>query len=217
MRKLVLAMSLVLAGAVSAQAGSLQNGGFEAGMDKWKSSSDGAGWVGVVTDFGVWGPYEGQNFAWLKTDGAGNLQTLWQKINLNAGDVVSFRYFFSEDNIYEDIAGAELLDKDKNPAVAGLMLVGDAGETNPPGTWEYFAFAPVPANGKYILGFGVANVSGSSTTTVDSYLGVDAVNVNSGYEPDPQPMAPIPEPLTMLGVSLGAAGLAGYIRKRLIA
>jgi len=217
MRKLVMVVSLVLAGAVSAQAGSLKNGGFEDGMDKWKSWTDGAGWVGVVTDFGVWGPYEGQKFAWLKTDGTGSLQKLWQKVDLKAGDVVSFHYFFSEDNTYDDAAMAQLVDKHQNPVVPGLLLLGDAGETSPPGTWEYHAFAPVPKKGKYFVGFGVTNGSGGSTTSIDSYLGVDAVSVDSGYEPESQPPPPIPEPLTMLGVSLGAAGLAGYIRKRLTA
>ena len=206
-------LGLLAAGSLPVQAASLVNGDFETGnLMGWSTSVPSNAVVDAEVVSGSWTATQGDYFAQLVTDNKGaNLSvTMFQSVDLKAGDRVSFNYFFFQnDPQFSNSAVATL-------GGANVLSVQGAGDVNASGAWSSVTSDPVATDGSYQLNFGIAN--GGSTRR--GIFGIDNITVLSGGiegPTNPPPSGPIghaPEPLTLLGLTLGLGSVAGYLRRR---
>jgi len=188
-------------------AGSLQNGSFETGsLSGWSKSVSGSGQVSVQSSLAGWTAGDGQYFAVLKSDsqGTGKWTTLWQKFYLDAGQRVSFDYFFTNSSANSDIQANVRIEL--GPLGASLLDLEGIADQTPQGVWQLRTSFPAPAAGQYALKFSVRDPTFDGSF---AHLGVDNVRVHSGY-------LAAPEPMTAVGVFLALVGVAGYLRKRIV-
>jgi hypothetical protein len=180
------------------------NAGFETGdFSGWTLSSleDGQ----VVSSHAsydgstVWQPAEGDYFALLT---AGDLTTtVSQQIQAQAGDSLSFRWFFDGHDyaIYNDSVSYSILDGTGSPVggrtLASISTVGNYAST--PWTEETYTFG---TSGAFTFNYEVSN---GFDDTFSSQAGLDMFEAQ----------APVPEPLTLAALGLGIAGLGRYVRR----
>jgi len=204
----VVAVCVVLVGAVPVHAASLVNRGFEYGggsLYGWDvDTGSGNGSVVAVQAYTPWTATEGKYFARLRTDtgnGSNEYTTLSQKVELTKGGWFSFKYFFRDiAQTFEAEASAELLGQDGGPDASLLALTGDEDNT-PLGQWNEARLDPVLETGTYLIKIRIRD---GGTRTVLGTMGVDDFRV-SGI---------MPEPTTMMAGFLGIASIAGYLRRR---
>ncbi len=208
----IAAAGLTVLGSNGASWALVTNGGFESGLSGWTTT----GTVLAVDkerarDFlglaqppagGWWTAREGTLFASLhSTNTSGStVATLSQTFTANAGETLSFSYFFDFGDVapFYDAAVGSLL----TPTGAQTLF-----EYNTPGHylgddvnvgWRSVSVL-LPDTGQYTLSFLIQDFDG----TFESLLGVD--------------MTPgqIPEPLSVVSVLSALAGLAAYARRHL--
>ncbi len=207
MKKFLIVFSLLTFLSLGANAASVPNGGFETGnLAGWTANNS---LVNVVTSqvvstagsyqtgptaFTTVLPANGNYFAVLT---AANPTTLTSSsFNVNAGDKVSFNWFFSAEDyrpfndfgsyslkflIADTIVSADILSM--------VSMVGDYGYTG----WNNFSYTS-PLSGDFKLRFSAVNVGDKK---LPSMLGVDNVSVNST----------VPEPASLLLISIGLLAL----------
>lgn len=207
---LVLAAVAVLVG-VGQLNGSIVNGSFETGdTTGWTEVKPYGATTTVVTSHNeqpygdpygkmTYSPTDGTYFALLKTDGGGAKNKLYQSFTAETGYQISFDVFFdTEDYILSGQAwndsGRAYLTNSSGTAQIGpdlfysdVLTVGDYGET----PWTSVT-RTITTAGTFRLYFEVENYLDSQ---VDSYLGIDAVEV-------------VPEPGSVVVWSLLLAVLA---------
>ena len=197
-------VSLLLSTA-SAFAG-VTNGGFESGLTGWSTT-------GEVFDtdleferglFGEpdWTATEGTYFAALfSTDNFGtDMSTLEQTFSADAGDILSFDYFFDfgDEEFFPDTARADLIGPSGSETLfefneGGGLFLGDFENFG----WSSLSHA-LSDTGSYTLSFSIVDFDGS----FESILGVDDVQV-----------AVIPAPGAALLAMLGF-GTVGWVKRR---
>lgn len=196
----VLGVILTVAGPASAT-GLLQNGSFESGLTGWSYSGTN---VSVVTDYESWDPTDGAHFALLTTPTNDSTpQLLWQSPTVAVNDVLTFDYFFDEDNLLTlpDIAKI---------TVGGvtLLTVQATIVQDLLGGWNHVSYT-IPTAGDIKIQFGVQDGGLDWLPAVQtSALGIDNVQIaSSGGDA-------VPEPLTMFSAFMAISSLGMYIRKR---
>jgi hypothetical protein len=202
----IVALGLVIGLATAAAPAAITNGSFETGnFSGWTVFTTAGGTANVVTVYNPWVAQQGTYFALLKKNGPGQANGIQQLLNLSAGDQIKFYYFFDTANgITNDRAFATLTNGVDQLLLA---LAGPPDRTQPEGTWLQVVSNPVTA-GQYLLKFWV---EAEGTCTAPTYLGVDNVQICAGIAPTP----PVPEPITMAALLMGAGGVGAYIRRRL--
>jgi hypothetical protein len=204
MMLLVAAMLLAIAPG-PAGAVTFYNAGFETGdFSGWTLSpledgqvvSSHASYNGLT----AWQPAEGDYFALVT---AGDLTTtLSQQIQAQAGDSLSFWWFFDghDYGIYNDSVSYSILDGTGSQVggrtLASIATVGNYGNT--PWTEETYTFQ---TSGAFTFNYQVSN---GFDDALSSQAGLDMSEAS----------APVPEPLTLAALGLGIAGLGRYVRRR---
>lgn len=218
MKRLGIAVGVVLMLAAMPAWGAIVNPGFESGLTGWTVSNGGGnGSVTAVAVNSVWTAPQGSKFALLLTDtgtNSNNLTTLRQNVTLAAGEKVQFKYWFWDDSgTFVAKASVNLVGA---PTINVLDLVDGVNNT-PSGTWKTATSTAVSAAGTYAVTVAIQD-GGSSVKRAG--MGVDAFAILAGGTPPPPPPGPsghMPEPMTMVAGFMGLAGLAGYIRRRRMA
>lgn len=208
MKKLLVLCAALLMAAVSQNSYALINSGFETGdFSGWTSYvPSGAGaWV-VPSHTGDQGtsylPPEDSYFALLKTDGPGSYTTLSQTFSILSGyGIDGYAAFDARDyKPYNDNAWVKIYDASGTSLLATPWYADVNGLGNyADGPWTFWQWL-APADGTYMVKYGVANVGDSG---YDSYALFDAKD--SGV---------IPEPATMSLLGFSLLGLWGMRRKR---
>jgi hypothetical protein len=161
----------------------IQNGSFETGLTGWTSNPASGGWVQTVSswtaqppDGTVYAPKDGSAFALLKTGAANTYTKLSQAFTASAGTAISGWAFFDTTDYlpYNDDGYVKIINNVTQVVVfsASVSTVGNFHET--PWTFWQYTFT---TSGSYTIEAGVRNLIDSA---VDSYLGLDAVQVVNG-------------------------------------
>ncbi|WP_312694928.1 hypothetical protein [Caproiciproducens sp.] len=151
----------------------ITNGSFENDFEGWTLQTPSGATSETVTNFDTYNPISGSYFALLKTDGAGNYNILGQEFSANIGDKISGWSFFYDaeggSSVFND--NCSVVIKSNNSVIATPFSASSATTSTTPWTqWEY----TFNTAGKFTVEASIAN---GGDPTVDSYMGMDAVQL----------------------------------------
>ena len=150
---------------------------------------------GSATGTTSWGPYQGDYFALLKTDGPGSTTHMTQVFSATAGEKLEFAYFWDSQDYtpFNDSAFGVL----NQPYGSPVTLFQEDISSDPANYWGTpwtLVSYTLPDSGSYTIDFYITNVGDE---VLDSHLGVDY----------------IPAPGAILLGSIGV-GIVGWLRRR---
>jgi hypothetical protein len=196
----------------TAQGNSITNGGFEAGTTGWTGPISSVGQFEVVSPLSIagpaqWDPVEGDAFGLLQASAGAGAVSASVQVEAQAGDILSFQWFWATpyvggfDRVRAVLSqnGTQLTGLD---VLSGDYDFGQAEILTTDWTPHSYEF---PFSGTFDLVFEVSSLG--ETPPVPTSLGIDAVQILP-------PAAPIPEPLSLLGVSLAVLAGGAYARRR---
>ena len=188
---------LVFTASMAFGAISIQNLGFEDGLNGWNTNVPVGGSINVVSSHtdtssspygsasGVtsWSAYSGDDFALLKTDGPGTDITLYQSFTADAGDVLEFMYFWDSQDYkpFADAASGAIYLGDDTSGTQVATLFSENILSDPLNHWGT-SWKKVSWIAPYASTFTLAfNIENGLDGILDSYLGIDAVPVPGAF------------------------------------
>ncbi len=192
---------------------SISNGGFEDATTGWTGPVSSVGLFEVVSALpvagpGQWSPVEGDAFGLLQAPGGAGAVTASAVLEAEAGEILSFQWFWATPYIGGfDRVRASLLQNGLQVPTGLDVLSGDLdfGQAEILTTdWAEHSYE-FTTGGSFELVFEVSSLG--ETPPIPTSLGIDAVEIRPRAEV-------IPEPLSLLGVSLAGLVAGGYARRR---